>query len=130
MRALPPVLGRYFRARRHAFAFALLLVALPGLFSWPPPAASLSGLEDLLERAAAVHTAPADLAWEPRRGLVAELVLGRGVLFLGAARAGGARDLYRAWVRLTPGGQPLSVSRVVRLTDTPLADECGLTSNA
>ncbi|HEY3497390.1 MAG TPA: hypothetical protein VGK73_21990, partial [Polyangiaceae bacterium] len=129
MRALPPALGRYFRARRHAFALALLLVALPGLYSTAPPVANLPGLAQLLEHAAGVHTAPGDIAWEPRRGVFAELARGRSLLFLGAAAPGGARDLYRAWVRLTPGGQPLSVRRVVRLTDTPLADECGLTSS-
>ena len=73
--------------------------------------------------------AEADIAWEPRRGVVGELVFGRSVLFLGATAEGRARDLYRAWVRLAPGGQLLSVVRVARVTDTPLADECGLTTH-
>jgi len=67
-----------------------------------------------------------ELRWEPRGGALEELVFGRGVWFLAAAAAGAPRDLYRAWVRLTPNGQPLSVRRVVRVTDTRDADESGL----
>ena len=66
------------------------------------------------------------MAWEPRRNLLAELVFGRSVLFLASPPSGGPRDLYRADVRLTPGGQPLAVSRVANLSDTPEADELGL----
>src|SRR5262249_28302232 len=67
--------------------------------------------------------------WEPRGGALAELLFGRGVWLLGAPEAGAPRDVYRAWVRLAPNGQPLSVRRVVRVTDTPEADESGLVLN-
>jgi hypothetical protein len=128
MRALPKAVDRYFRERGHVLAFCALLVALPGLFSEPPPATSLEGLAALLGRASGLHVSREDIVWEPRRGLLADLTRGRGLLFLGAQRAGMARDLYRARVRLTPGGQPLAVTRVLGLTDTPLADECGLSA--
>jgi hypothetical protein len=126
MRALRPALVRYFRERKLPLAFSALLLAVPGLFSSPPPDASPDGLVSLLDQATGSHTAPADLAWEPRRGVFAELTAGRALLFLAAPSPGAARDLYRAWVRLTPGGQPLAVTHVERLTETPLADECGL----
>jgi hypothetical protein len=57
--------------------------------------------------------------------VLAELVFGRRALFL-AAPSGGPRDVFRASVRLTPSGQPLAVRRVANLTDTPDADELGL----
>jgi hypothetical protein len=107
-----------------------LLVGLPGLFSPPPPEKTLRGLTQLLGRAVEGHVADADVAWEPRGGAVAELLRGRGVLFLAAGRPGAARDLHRAWVRLAPDGQPLAVTRSLRLSDTPFVDESGLVTHA
>jgi len=126
MRALPGAFRRHLGTRRRAVAFACLLVALPGLFSPAPPEKTLDGLTALLGRATGGHVSEADVVWEPRAGALRELVRGRAVLFLAAATAGAPRDLHRAWVRLTPSGQPLGVARSVRLSDTPLVDESGL----
>jgi hypothetical protein len=106
-----------------------LLVGLPGLFSAPPPEKTLRGLTQLLGRTVGGHVAEADVAWEPRQGAVGELLRGRGVLFLAAPRRGAERDLHRAWVRLTPDGQPLAVTRSLRLSATPLVDESGLVAH-
>src|SRR4029434_1901253 len=51
---------------------------------------------------------------------------GRPLLFLAAPRAGAPRDLYRAWVRLTADGKPVSVWRVRNITDTPDGDDAAL----
>ena len=69
---------------------------------------------------------PEEMIWEQSPGALEELMLGRRVLFLGASRAGNARDLYRARVRVTLDGQPLSVSAVRNVTDTPVGDDAAL----
>jgi hypothetical protein len=79
---------------------------------------------------------PTDIAWEPSPGVLAELFWGRRVLFLGRAggpesrAASGAsaaentpRDLYRARVRVTLEGRPVTIEGVNNLTGTPLGDE-------
>jgi hypothetical protein len=48
------------------------------------------------------------------------------VLFLAAPKAGAPRDLYRAWIRLTADGKPVSVGRIRNLTDTPDGDDAAL----
>jgi hypothetical protein len=59
-----------------------------------------------------------------------DALLGRRVLFLaapnGQAPGQGARDLYRARVRVSPEGQPIDVRGLSNLTETPLGDEAGL----
>lgn len=122
-------LGRHLGTRGRAVGFACLLVGLPGLFSPPPPQQTLSGLTALLGEASGGQVAEADVAWEPRGGAIGELWRGREVLFLAAAQPGAPRDIHRAWVRVTPGGQPLGVTRSVRLSETPLVDESGLVAH-
>lgn len=109
--------------------FACLLVGLPGLFSPSPPEKTLRDLTQLLGRSAGGHVTEADVVWEPRGSVLGELWRGRGVLFLAATQPGATRDLHRAWVRLTPTGQPLSVTRSLPLSDTPLVDESGLVAH-
>ncbi len=67
-----------------------------------------------------------EVKWEPGRGIVAEALLGRRVLFLARRRGSSARDLYRARVRLSAEGQPIEPAGLRNLTDTPLGDESGL----
>jgi hypothetical protein len=112
--------------RRRALAGVVLLSVAWAALSPRPPERNLDGLRAWL--GARVHgtIAAGDLAWEPQGGALSELVLGRGLWFLAATEPGGARDVYRAWIRLTPNGQPLSVRRVLALTRTPGADEGGL----
>lgn len=80
----------------------------------------------LREGAALSKVAPSDTFWEPPRGRLGTLLLGRGVLFLGRPQAGGARDVYRARVRLAPDGTPLGVAGVRNLTQTSHSDETAL----
>jgi hypothetical protein len=95
------------------------------LASAPPPEPTVAGVAALLGARFGGTVDAGSLAWEPPRNVLAELVFGRRVLFL-AASGGGPRDVYRASVRLTPTGQPLAVRGVTNLTDTPDADELGL----
>ncbi|MEJ7730333.1 MAG: hypothetical protein WKG00_14085 [Polyangiaceae bacterium] len=60
---------------------------------------------------------------EARGGFLADAFLGRRVLFLARRADTGQRDLYRARVRLTRNGHPLSVDAPHDLTDTPLDDD-------
>lgn len=94
-----------------------------------PPEPKLEQLRTWLGERIEQGVRVGDLRWEPRGGAIGELVFGRGVWLLAAPAAGGPHDVYRAWVRLAPNGQPLSVRRVVRVTDTPDADESGLVLN-
>ncbi len=66
------------------------------------------------------------LAWEPSGGVVADALVGRFVLFLGSDTKGGPRDVWRARVRVSPEGHPISIDDVHDLTGTPLGDDHGL----
>lgn len=79
-----------------------------------------------LSAAANVHVEARDVRWEPSSGLLGDLALGRFVLFLGSDVPAGARDVYRARVRLSPEGRILSVASVRNLTATPLGDDHAL----
>jgi hypothetical protein len=104
-----------------AVAFAAVL-ALIGRFLLPaPPPRTLEGLAAMLGEAAGGAVLPGDIKWEPSPGILAEFLWGRRVLFL--ASGGGVRDLYRARVRLTLEGRPVSVAGLRNLTATPLGDE-------
>jgi hypothetical protein len=104
-----------------AVVFAAVL-ALIGRFLLPaPPPRTLEGLAAMLSEAAGAAVQPGDIAWEPSPGVLAEFLWGRRVLFLAAA--GGARDLFRARVRLTLEGRPVSVGGLRNLTATPFGDE-------
>lgn len=86
----------------------------------------MAGLAGLLSGAIGGVVKPEEIIWEQSPGALAELTLGRRVLFLGASKAGAARDLYRARVRVTLDGQPLSVSTLRNVTDTPVGDDAAL----
>jgi hypothetical protein len=116
----------YFRRRWRALAAAVVLGAGLASLSPRPPERNLDALRTWLGERAHGTVAAADLVWEPQGSALAELVCGRGLWFLAAAEPGAPRDVYRAWVRLAPNGQPLSVRRVLALTHTPEADESGL----
>lgn len=91
-----------------------------------PPARSLEGLASMLGQASKSVVAPGDIAWEPSPGFLTETFLGRRLVFLGAEKAGAPRDVYRARVRVTLDGKPISVTQLRNLTDTPLGDDTGL----
>ncbi|HVY45001.1 MAG TPA: hypothetical protein VHB21_03940, partial [Minicystis sp.] len=90
-----------------------------------PPARTVEGVAAMLGSAVGGEVRPEDFVWEERHGFLADAFLGRRVLFL--ARTGpGGRDLFRARVRLTRAGRPVSVLDVHDLTDSPLGDDGGL----
>jgi len=91
-----------------------------------PPDKTLEGLAEMLGRSSGSVVSPKDIAWEPSPGFLSETFLGRRVLFLGSAKPGGPRDVYRARVRVTLDGKPIGVTQVRNLTDTPLGDDTGL----
>lgn len=84
------------------------------------------GLAAALSQASGAAVRPDEVRWEPSGGALQDLVLGRFVLFLGSEAPGGPRDVYRARVRLTPEGTPLTTSAVRNLTGTPLGDDHAL----
>src|SRR5450432_94617 len=91
-----------------------------------PPERSIDGMAKMLGVAIGGVVKPEEMIWEQSPGVLEELLLGRRVLFLGAGRTGAARDLYRARVRVTLDGQPLSVGTVRNVTDTPVGDDAAL----
>ena len=84
----------------------------------------------MLGRAVGGVVEPDDIAWEPSPGFWSETLRGRRVLFLGAPVAGRPRDLYRARVRVTLEGKPISVRQVRNLTQTPAGDDAALQVHA
>ncbi|MCL2449329.1 MAG: phosphodiester glycosidase family protein [Polyangiaceae bacterium] len=74
---------------------------------------------------------PQDIRWEPSRGVLGDLVLGRRVLYLARARGDGddasrdgePRDVWRSRVRVAPNGSVLQVADAYDLTNTPLGDD-------
>lgn len=95
-----------------------------------PPAANLTQVAGYLgavvgsERPLTV--APDSLQWEESNGPVFDLFRGRQVMFLAAEGPGQPNDVYRARVRVGPGGELLEVERWRNLTQTPLGDEVAL----
>lgn len=84
-----------------------------------------SELRAALSRATGQHVDR--IVWEPSRGVVTDATVGRRMLFLASATEAGARDLYRARVRVSYEGKPLELCDWVNLTNTPIGDEHALT---
>jgi hypothetical protein len=91
-----------------------------------PPEKTLPGLSAALGRAAGGVVDDRDIAWEESPGFLAEAFVGRRLLFLARRSEELPRDLYRARVRVTRGGQVIEVRNVRNLTDTPQGDDVGL----
>jgi hypothetical protein len=119
-------LRSHLRSRGRVRGFVAIVAVGCAAASASPPEPTTTGLGAFLGAELGATVDATTFAWEPRRNVLAELAFGRSVLFLAAPAGGGPRDLYRAAVRLTPSGQPLSVARVTNLSDTPEADELGL----
>ena len=103
-----------------AAGFAALAVqALRG----PSPSNDIVSLAGSLGESFGGVVLPSDVRWEPSEGMLADYMFGRRALFLGSSVIGAPRDLYRARVRLSPGGHPLAVRDVHDLTSTPLGDD-------
>lgn len=118
------------KSRGLALAAIALAAIAARLSSEPPPPRSIEGVAAALGAAAGGTVGPDDFLWEGRGGFLEDAFLGRRILFLvarGEAGALGPRDLYRARVRLTRSGRPISVSGVRNLTRTPAGDDRDLT---
>ena len=87
-------------------------------------AASAPELRAALEQAIGQHVDT--IVWEPSRGVVADAIAGRRMLFLASATPAGPRDVYRARVRVSFEGKPLELRGYTNLTDTPIGDEHAL----
>ncbi len=99
------------------------IVALWGGTPTGPDAESLTAA---LGTAAHGVVAVEDVRWEPSQGIGDDVVFGRWLVFLASQTVGAPRDLWRARVRVTPEGRPLSVVEAHNLTETPLGDEHSL----
>ncbi|HZU82339.1 MAG TPA: hypothetical protein VE987_05465, partial [Polyangiaceae bacterium] len=64
-----------------------------------------------------------DVRWAPSSGLLADLTVGRWVLFLARGAGDDARDVWRARARLSPEGGVIDVYDAHNLTNTPLGDD-------
>lgn len=91
-----------------------------------PSTPSVEGLVGWLGAQTALSVRPEDLRWAESGGFFSDLFWGRRLLFLGAEQPGGKRDLFRARIRLSDSGQPLTLSGLRNLTHTPLGDDAGL----
>jgi len=123
---------------RGALALLAALVALSVRLATPaPPARTVDAIARMLGDAAGGTVGHEDFVWEERGGFLRDALEGRRVLFLARPAAEGqasaelsnASDLsnvYRARVRLTRTGRPISLEAVHDLTDTALGDERSL----
>lgn len=109
--------------RRAAVIGFVAAAAIGASLEAPLPAASAHDLAAVLSAASASVVRAEDVRWEPSRGAVLDLALGRFLLFLGSDTPEGPRDVYRARVRVTPEGRSLGVAGVYNLTATPLGDD-------
>lgn len=116
----------FLRLRAYALGFALVVAIVTRFSDFAPPPRTLDGLATLLGRTIHGTVQPGEIAWAESPGFLQETFYGRSLFFLGATESGRPRDLYRAWVRVSLDGKPISVSRVVNLTNTPLGDESGV----
>ena len=120
---------------RGLFVLGITLVALlVRLATSPaPPARSVEAIAAMLGTTVGGSVRPEDFVWEERGGLVHDALIGRRVLFLAARPSGPegtpTNDLYRAEVRISRGGRPVAVRRVVNLTNTPRGHEHDLVAH-
>jgi hypothetical protein len=111
--------------KRSAWALGAAAIGVVASCASPAPAArTVEGVAAMLGAAVGGDVRAEDFVWEERGGFWSDTFLGRRVLFL--AKTGGARDLYRARVRLTRAGQPIAVRAAKNLTRSPEGDDAEL----
>lgn len=125
VRALPDP-RRFLKSRAALLGVSLGLGAVAHCAAPAPPEKSLHGLALALGRETGGLVEAHDIAWEKSPGFLTETFVGRHLLFLARSSVGAPRDLYRARVRVTQGGQIIEVRDVRNLTDTPQGDDVGL----
>lgn len=118
--------GSYLRA--HAlFAGVFAVIALSLRLRVPaPPERTAEGVAAMLGAEVSGEVRPDDFVWEERGGFLRDAIFGRHVLFLARRPGRGAEaagDLFRARVRLTRAGRPVSLSGTRNLTESPLGDD-------
>ena len=110
---------------RAAGGFALLAGFLTALRGSAP-----DNDVDALANAIGAHVhgtvAAKDIRWEPSRGMITDALVGRFAIVLASAEPGGARDVYRVRIRVSPEGHPIEVADAFNLTSTPLGDDHAL----
>jgi hypothetical protein len=121
--------GSYLRA--HALMMGVFAaVALVARLRVPaPPPRTAEGVAAMLGAEVAGEVRPDDFVWEERGGFLRDAIFGRRVLFLARrprASPDAVGDLFRARVRLTRAGRPVSLSGARNLTESPLGDDCEL----
>lgn len=121
-----PDLRRFLKGRGGLLGLAVGLGCVSHCAAPHPPEKSLLGLSAALGKATGGVVDDHDIAWEESPGFFTETFVGRHLLFLSRAGTDAPRDLYRARVRVTRGGQIIEVRDVRNLTDTPQGDDVGL----
>jgi len=108
------------------FALGALGVGATGTSPPPPTAEGVAAMlgASIGEGGGTVRSE--DFVWEARGSFWSDAFVGRRVLFLAHRASTQPADLYRARVRLTRAGHPLSVSEVRNLTRSPLGDDADL----
>lgn len=90
---------------------------------------SNEGLASMLGKPASLAVLPGRIVWEPSGGFWKDTFFGRRLLFLGSPKPSAPKDVYRALVRVTWSGKPISVGPIHNLTATPKGDDVGLIGN-
>jgi hypothetical protein len=116
----------FVRRRAPLLAGLMMVSAFAGVVQLDPVPSNASEVAAVLGAASRGVVRPEDVRWEPSGGVLADLVLGRFVLFLASETENGPRDLHRARVRLSPEGTPLAFASPHNLTATPLGDDHAL----
>ncbi|HEV3191157.1 MAG TPA: hypothetical protein VGY54_11700, partial [Polyangiaceae bacterium] len=121
---------RWARARGPLVMICALVTGAASALQSAAPRRDLPALAASLGRAAGgASVAPADLRWEPSGGLLADLILGRRLLFLARGPGDETRDVWRARARVAPDGTVIEVDDLHDLTNTPLGDDHQLVAN-
>ncbi len=105
------------------------MLAVAGVASlWPTWGSprTVDGVALELGRVTKTIVRPDNVRWEPSRGALSDFLFGRPVLFVARTDADAPGDIYRAFVRISPTGEPLAVNGIYNLTHTPLGDDSAL----
>jgi hypothetical protein len=118
----------YLKQRRRALCTSALLGLLGWSLSGTRVASSIDSLATTLAESSEMQVSAKDIRWEPSRGTLADVILGRRALFLGKTsnESKVTGDVWRARVRVAPNGHLLAVASVTNLTNTPEGDDFGL----
>lgn len=123
---MAPSVRDWLMGRATVLAAALAASLGPRCSAPALPGRDVEAFAHFLGDAAGATVDAASIAWEPTRGWLGDLFSGRRALFVGYPEGQGTSDVFRARVRVSRDGQPLSVEAITNLTATPAGDETGL----